>query len=121
MLYVAYFNGNQVIRLSMPYHSVFEYASVIAPAILVSAIISFVISFIMSRKLARHVTKPLDELVDALNNMTDDFRFKLKEYDYEEVETITSTLENLTHRLRKSMRETAFERDKQDEDRKSVV
>ena len=47
--------------------------------------------------------------------MTDDFRFKLKEYDYEEVETITSTLENLTHRLRKSMRETAFERDKQDE------
>ena len=87
MLYVAYFNGNQVIRLSMPYHSVFEYASVIAPAILVSAIISFVISFIMSRKLARHVTKPLDELVDALNNMTD----------------------------RKSMRETAFERDKQDE------
>lgn len=115
MLYVAYFNGNQVVRLSMPYHSVFEYASVIAPAILFSAIISFAISFIMSRKLARNVTKPLDELVDALNNMTDDFRFELKEYDYEEVETITSTLENLTHRLRKSMRETAFERNKQDE------
>ncbi|MGN1391712.1 MAG: ATP-binding protein [Sharpea porci] len=115
MLYVAYFNGTRIIRLSMPYHSIFEYASVIAPAILFSAIISFAISFIMSRKLARHVTKPLDELVDALNNMTDDFRFELKEYDYEEVETITSTLENLTHRLRKSMRETAFERDKQDE------
>lgn len=112
LLYAAYYKDHHIIRLSIPYSGVWGYIPELLPAFLISIFISIVFSYILARQLSKRVTKPLTEISDSLNNMTDDYHFELPTTDYEEFTTIIDTIKNLSHRLRKSMRETRFEQDK---------
>lgn len=112
LLYAAYYKDNHIIRLSIPYSGVWGYFPELAPAFSISILISILFSYIVARKLSKRVTKPLTEISESLNNMTEDYRFELPTTDYEEFTPIIDTIENLSHRLRKSMRETRFEQDK---------
>lgn len=114
-LYVAYYNQDYVLRLSIPYNGLIDYLPSLIPALSISAMISFVIAFFLSRKLAYTISKPIIEISDSLDHMTKDFRFDLKKYDYQEFNIIVNTIHNLSHRLRKSMREVKLERIKMDE------
>lgn len=112
LLYAAYYKDHHIVRLSIPYSGIWGYFPELLPAFLVSIIISIAISYILARQLSKRVTQPLTEISDSLNNMTDDYRFELPTTDYEEFTPIIDTIENLSHRLRKSIRETRFEQDK---------
>lgn len=114
MLYVAYYHHNYIIRLSIPYSGIIEYLPALIPAFAISVLISFGVAYILSRKLAYRIAKPLTEISDALEGMSDDYRFDLNTYEYDEYNTIVYTIENLSHRLRKSMRQTRFEQKKID-------
>lgn len=115
-LYVALYNHDDyVVRLSIPYHGITDYLSTLVPAFAISSVVSFVIAFILSRKLAVTISKPIIEISDSLDHMSKDFRVYLKDYDYQEFNVIVDTIYNLSHRLRKSMREVKLERVKIDE------
>ena len=114
-MYAAYFNNGYIVRLAVPYNGLIDYLPTLIPAFSMSAFISFVIAYILSRKLAKTVSKPIIEISDSLDHMSKDFRFDLKDYDYEEFNIIVDTIHNLSHRLRKSMREVKLERTKIDE------
>ncbi len=115
-LYVALYNHDDyVVRLSIPYHGITDYLSTLVPAFAISSVVSFVIAFILSRKLAVTISKPIIEISDSLDHMSKDFRVDLRDYDYQEFNVIVDTIYNLSHRLRKSMREVKLERVKIDE------
>lgn len=114
-LYVAYFHQGYVVRLSIPYNGIIDHMVSLIPALSISAIVSFAIAYILSRRLAYRISKPIVEISDSLDHMSEDFRFDLKTYDYQEFNIIVDTIHNLSHRLRKSMREVKLERIKIDE------
>ena len=115
-LYVALYNHEDyIIRLAIPYHGITDYLGSLIPAFAVSSIISFLIAFILSRKLAVTISKPIIEISESLDHMSKDFRVDLKDYDYQEFNVIVDTIYNLSHRLRKSMRQVKLERIKIDE------
>lgn len=114
-LYVAIYNQGYILRLSIPYNGLIDHLPSLIPALSISAIVSFVIAYILSRKLAFTITKPIIEIGESLDQMSEDFRFDLKKYDYQEFNVIVETIGNLSHRLRKSMREVQLERIKMDE------
>jgi len=115
MLYVAYYNQKYIIRLSIPYNGLIDQIPSLIPAFSVSTMISFIIATFLSRKLAVTISRPIIEISNSLDNMTEDFRFDLKQYDYQEFNIIVDTIGNLSHRLRKSMHEVKLERLKIDE------
>ncbi|MFR7592740.1 MAG: ATP-binding protein [Longibaculum sp.] len=115
MLYVAFHSHQHILRLSIPYNGLIDHIPSLIPALSISAIVSFAIAYVLSRKLAVTISKPIIEISDSLDRMTDDFYFDLKRYDYQEFNIIVDTIHNLSHRLRKSMREVKLERIKMDE------
>lgn len=114
-LYVAYYQNHYIIRLSIPYNGIIDHIPSLIPALSTSAIVSFIIAYILSKRLAYRISQPIVEISESLDQMTEDFRFDLKTYDYQEFNTIVDTIHNLSHRLRKSMREVKLERKKMDE------
>lgn len=115
MLYTAYYHHDYIIRLSIPYNGIVEYIPALIPALSISAVVSFIIALLLSRRLAYRISKPILEIGEGLDHMTKDFRFDLKTYDYQEFNVIVDTIHNLSHRLRKSMREVRLEKLKIDE------
>lgn len=115
MLYVAYYNQNHIIRLSIPYNGMFDNIGMLIPAFSLSIIVSFIIAYILSRKLVYTISKPIIQISNSLDHMTKDFRFDLHQYDYPEFNVIVDTIGNLSHKLRKSMREVKLEKIKIDE------
>lgn len=115
LLYVAYYDGNYIIRISIPYHGIIDQLSSLIPAFSMSIVISFIIAFFLSKKLAYTISKPIIEISDSLENMSEDFHFDLKQYDYQEFNSIVDTIHNLSHRLRKLMCEVKLEKTKIDE------
>lgn len=115
MLYVAYYDNEYVIRLSVPYNGIIDQIPSLIPALSISAILSFIIAYVLARKLSRNISKPIIEISESLDHMSDDFRFDLKQYDYNEFNVIVDTIHNLSHKLRKSMREVNLEKYKIDE------
>lgn len=109
-LYVSYNNDDYIIRLSIPYNGVVDYLQTMIPAISISIVLSFIAAYMLSRKLAYNISLPIIEIGKGIDNMTEDFRFDLKDYQYDEFNTIVDTIHNLSHRLRKSMREVQIER-----------
>lgn len=115
LLYVTYFNQEYILRLSIPYHGILQNLPALIPGLSLSAIISFVIAYILARRLAYRISRPMIEISESLDHMSDDFRFDLKTYEYQEFNTIVDTIHHLSHRLRKSMREVKLEQTKIDE------
>ena len=115
MLYTAYYHHDYIIRLSIPYNGIVDYIPALIPALSISAVVSFIIALLLSRRLAYRISKPILEIGEGLDHMTKDFRFDLKTYDYQEFNVIVDTILNLSHRLRKSMREVRLEKLKIDE------
>lgn len=115
MLYVAYYHNHYIIRLSMPYNGIIDELPSLLPAFTISTVISFALAYILSRRLAYQISKPMIEISESLDHMSEDFRFDLKRYNYAEFNIIVDTIENLSHRLRKVIKEVKLERSKMEE------
>lgn len=115
LLYVAYYHQDYIIRLSIPYNGLIDQIPILIPTLSLSAILSFIIAYALSRKLAYNISKPIIEISEGLDHMSEDFRFDLKRYEYPEFNIIVDTIHNLSHKLRKSMKEVQLEKLKMDE------
>lgn len=78
MLYVAYYDGNYILRLSIPYNGLIDELPVLIPALSMSAIGSFIIAFLLSRRLAYKISKPIIEISESLDHMSNDFLFSFE-------------------------------------------
>jgi len=114
-LYVAVLQDGYIVRLSVPYNGLYDYMITMVPGMIVIMIVAFALSYVLALVLARRINKPVSEIARALDDMSDDYRFNFPPQEYEEFNTIVDTLENLTHRLRKSMDETKEEKVRIDE------
>lgn len=114
-LYAAFYDDGYIIRLSVPYNAFMDYVQSMIPAVLISIIISLIVSYFLSKNLAGRISRPILEIGEGIENMSEDYYFDLKEYEYDEFNAIVDTIHNLSHRLRKSIREVTYERKKMDE------
>lgn len=85
MLYAAISHQDYIVRLSIPYNGLIDHIPALIPALSMSAVVSFGIAYVLSRKLAFTISKPIIEISESLDQMSDDFRFDLKQYDYQEL------------------------------------
>ncbi len=114
-IYIAYTGKDYITRLATPYYGAKNQLETIIPTLLISTIVSFIISFILSRRLAKNITQPMKEICESLDHLDHNFDYRSKDYKYEEYNVIVQTVENLSHRLRKTLAENRLQQRKIDE------
>ncbi len=114
-LYVAYYNGEHITRLAMPYNGVKNQLYALTPNLLISTVVSYMISLFLAKRFSKKFSEPMTEICDELDNLDHNLNFKRKDYKYEEFNVIVKTIENLSHRLRKTVAENRFQQNKIDE------
>lgn len=114
-LYVAYTGEHFITRLATPYYGIQYQIHTIVPTLLISTVVAFIISYILARRLSRSICTPINEICESLDHLDRNFKYKSKEYKYEEYNVIVKTIENLSHRLRKTLKENKIQQRKIDE------
>ena len=71
MLYVAVFNDDYIVRLSLPYDGIFDYLPVLIKPLGIGAVISLVIALILSKRFANTLTAQLQEITTQVMKMKD--------------------------------------------------
>ena len=113
MLYVAStsYNGRYIVRMAIPFSGAEQYTGLLVPAILLSIGITLILSVIVANRFAGSVTRPLKEIAEELNKLSQekpDFQFK--KYDYEEMNVIADTTMKMSRAVKESMDRIEFER-----------
>ncbi len=113
MLYVASVshNDNYIIRMAIPFSGVEQYAGLLIPAIVISIGITLIVSIFISNRFAGSVTKPLNEIAEELNKLSQDKpEFHFKRYKYDEMNVIADTTMKMSESVKESMNRIEFER-----------
>ncbi len=113
MLYVASVshNDNYIIRMAIPFSGVEQYAGLLIPAIVISIGITLIVSIFISNRFAGSVTKPLNEIAEELNKLSQDQpEFHFKRYKYDEMNVIADTTMKMSQSVKESMNRIEFER-----------
>jgi two-component system phosphate regulon sensor histidine kinase PhoR len=113
MLYVASIshNDNYIIRMAIPFSGVEQYAGLLIPAIIISSGITLIVSIFISNRFAGSVTKPLNEIAEELNKLSQDKpEFHFKKYKYNEMNVIADTTMKMSQSVKESMNRIEFER-----------
>lgn len=113
MLYVASISENDqyIIRMAIPFSGVEQYAGLLIPAIFISIGISLIVSVFIANRFASSVTKPLNEIAEELNKLSQDNpEFHFKKYKYDEMNVIADTTMKMSRSVKESMDRIEFER-----------
>ncbi len=113
MLYVASIseNGSYLIRMAVPFSGVEQYAGLLIPAIMISIGITLIISIFIANRFAGSVTKPLNEIAEELNKLSQQNpEFHFKQYKYNEMNVIADTTMKMSQAVKESMERIEFER-----------
>lgn len=99
MLYTCYKANDYIVRLSIPFEE-FAYIKTLIPILLASIIIAFIIAGVIAWHLTRSITAPLTEIA---REFSQDGELNFKNYEYDELNYITSSASNLSSRLKNAM------------------
>lgn len=110
MLYVAMFNGDYIVRLSLPYDGIFDYLPVLIKPLGIGAIISLVIALILSKRFANTLTAPLQEITTQVMKMKDYRELEFDDYKYDEFNIIAYKLEEQAKTIHDTMKTLKEER-----------
>lgn len=110
MLYVAVFNGDYIVRLSLPYDGIFDYLPVLIKPLGIGAIISLVIALILSKRFANTLTAPLQEITTQVMKMKDYRELEFDDYKYDEFNIIAYKLEEQAKTIHDTMKTLKEER-----------
>ena len=100
-LYTSLNADGYVIRLSVPYHS-FEYVRMLAPVYLFTVAVALLVGGVLSWRLTLSITRPLNEIADEFSKHNE---LNFKEYEYEELNDITHSAQELSERLENAVEE----------------
>lgn len=110
MLYVAVFNDNYIVRLSLPYDGIFDYLPVLIKPLGIGAVISLVIALILSKRFANTLTAPLQEITTQVMKMKDYRELEFDDYKYDEFNIIAYKLEEQAKTIHDTMKTLKEER-----------
>ncbi len=113
MLYVASISENDhyIIRMAIPFSGVEQYAGLLIPAVFISIGISLIVSVFIANRFAGSVTKPLNEIAEELNKLSQDNPdFHFKNYEFDEMNVIADTTMKMSRSVKESMDRIEFER-----------
>lgn len=110
MLYVAVFNDDYIVRLSLPYDGIFDYLPVLIKSLGIGAVISLVIALILSKRFANTLTAPLQEITTQVMKMKDYRELEFDDYKYDEFNIIAYKLEEQAKTIHDTMKTLKEER-----------
>lgn len=110
MLYVAVFNDDYIVRLSLPYDGIFDYLPVLIKPLGIGAVISLVIALILSKRFANTLTAPLQEITTQVMKMKDYRELEFDDYKYDEFNIIAYKLEEQAKTIHDAMKTLKEER-----------
>ena len=110
MLYVAVFNDDYIVRLSLPYDGIFDYLPVLIKPLGIGAVISLVIALILSKRFANTLTAPLQEITTQVMKMKDYRELEFGDYKYDEFNIIAYKLEEQAKTIHDTMKTLKEER-----------
>lgn len=110
ILYVAVFNDDYIVRLSLPYDGIFDYLPVLIKPLGIGAVISLVIALILSKRFANTLTAPLQEITTQVMKMKDYRELEFDDYKYDEFNIIAYKLEEQAKTIHDTMKTLKEER-----------
>ncbi|WP_346678178.1 ATP-binding protein [Erysipelatoclostridium sp. An173] len=110
MLYVAVFNDDYIVRLSLPYDGIFDYLPVLIKPLGIGAVISLVIALMLSKRFANTLTAPLQEITTQVMKMKDYRELEFDDYKYDEFNIIAYKLEEQAKTIHDTMKTLKEER-----------
>ncbi len=110
MLYVAYFNDDYIVRLSVPYDGIFDYIPMLIKPLGIGAIISLAIALILSKRFSNTLTAPLQEITTQVMKMKDYRELEFDIYKYDEFNIIASKLEEQAKTIHDTLKTLKEER-----------
>jgi two-component system phosphate regulon sensor histidine kinase PhoR len=92
LLYIAYYNGDYVVRISIPYEGKLANGQTLILPLLAGAAITLVIASLIAKKLADRLSKPVMEISQEVKKMNQQEKMDLQHYEYEEYNIVASAL-----------------------------
>lgn len=113
MIYVAMRQDDVIFRISAPVDDINASFTELIPALLAGLVVALIISPIFAASVAKSITRPFVNVADSLQSLGekgDEVRLILSEYD--ELQPIVNTINQLTSGISQSMRELADQKEK---------
>lgn len=112
MLYVAMYNGDFIVRLSLPYNGIFDNVITLIKPMAIGACISLIIAMILSKRFADTLTAPLQDITTQVSKMNEYRELEFDYYKYDEFNIIASKLEEQALIINKTMDKLKDEQNK---------
>lgn len=103
LLYVAMKSrsGDYILRLAIPYNSLFDYIQAVFPLLLLGIGLAFLISLFLAARFTESITAPLRQISEELEKVRYDRpNFQFKRYRYDELNIISDTSVKLAEEIR---------------------
>lgn len=113
MLYVTKMtqNGDYMVRLAIPYSGLGDYMRLLLPSLLIGVILLFIVATIVAVRFSDTVTKPLREIAEEMVHIRgDEPEFDFKTYQYEELNIISYTTDQLIAEIKENIDKIEFEK-----------
>jgi len=110
LLYVAYYNGQYIIRIAMPYQAMLKASQILWLPLGISVIISLLIAFYMAKRLANRFAKPILEISKEVEHMNQGKAMHFDSYDYEEYKIVSKALLSQEAIIQETMDQLQFEK-----------
>ncbi|MDD8049473.1 MAG: ATP-binding protein [Thomasclavelia sp.] len=103
LLYVAYNNGNYILRISIPYNGIFDNITILLEPLVISSLIALLIAISLSYKFSKTITKPINDINNQINKIKGYEELEFPVYKYDEFNTIAYRLKNQSEIIKKTM------------------
>lgn len=113
MLYVAQQtqNGAYIVRVSIEYQGLTDYLKILLPPLLIAIIFVFAAAMLVAGRFSYTVTKPLGEIAEEMVHIrSEEPEFDFKTYQYEELNIISYTTDQLINEIKENMDRLDFEK-----------
>ena len=112
LLYVAYYDNEHIVRLSIPYNGIFDNVFSLFDPLLFSSVFSLIVALFFAYKFSKTLNHPLSDMNNEIMKMKDNRTLHFDNYKYEEFNTIANKLKEQSGRIQETLSTLKQERKK---------
>lgn len=112
LLYVAYYDNEHIVRLSIPYNGIFDNVFSLLDPLLFSTVFSLIVALFFAYKFSKTLNHPLSDMNNEIMKMKDNRTLHFDNYKYEEFNTIANKLKEQSGRIQETLSTLKQERKK---------
>lgn len=112
LLYVAYYDNEHIVRLSIPYNGIFDNVFSLLDPLLFSTFFSLIVALFFAYKFSKTLNHPLSDMNNEIMKMKDNRTLHFDNYKYEEFNTIANKLKEQSGRIQETLSTLKQERKK---------